>query len=210
MNTLLYLQASPREGRSHSRFVADALVEQYRQTHPGDGVTTLDVFKAALPPFDGCAVQAKYAILHGQKHSAEEAAAWRAVETLIADFKGADKYVFAVPMWNFGIPYRLKQYFDLIVQPGYTFSFTPEEGYKGLVTGKPAVIVSARGGEYGDGPESAGYDFQKRYVEHLLRFIGFTSIRTILVEPTLMGGPDGAEQARAAALERARAIAAEL
>ena len=52
-------------------------------------------------------------------------------------------------MWNFGIPYILKHYIDLIVQPGLTFSFSPSEGYKGLVTGKPVTVVYARGGAYG-------------------------------------------------------------
>ena len=61
--------------------------------------------------------------------------------TKIAEhFKSADKYVFSLPMWNFGIPYKLKHFIDVLVQPGLTFSFSPETGYKGLVTGKPAVV----------------------------------------------------------------------
>ncbi len=151
MATVLYIKASPRGGRSHSLAVADAFVETYRAAHPGDEVKTLDVFKADLPAFDGLAVQAKYTILHGQKHTAEELAAWQAVEAVIAEFKAADKYVFAVPMWNFGIPYRLKQYLDLLIQPGYTFSYSPEKGYTGLVTGKPVFVAYARGGEYPEG-----------------------------------------------------------
>ena len=61
-------------------------------------------------------------------------------------FKSADKYLVSLPMWNFSIPYKLKQYIDLLVHRGLTFSFTPEGGYKGLVTGKPLVAVYARGG----------------------------------------------------------------
>ena len=57
----------------------------------------------------------------------------------IEQFVNADKFLLAIPMWNFGIPYRLKQYLDVILQPGYTFSFSPETGYSGLVTGKPAA-----------------------------------------------------------------------
>ena len=41
------------------------------------------------------------------------AADGESVETLIADFTAADKYVLATPMWNFGVPYRLKHYIDL-------------------------------------------------------------------------------------------------
>lgn len=207
MATLLYVKASPRGERSHSVAVADAFVEAYRAAHPGDMVKTLDVFEADLPPFDGLALQAKYTILHGHKHAPEELAAWRAVEAIIAEFKAADKYVLAVPMWNFGIPYRLKHYLDLIIQPGYTFSYDPAKGYTGLVTGKPAFIAYARGGEYPDGTPYATYDFQKKYLELALGFIGFTGIRSLVVEPTLMGGPEVAAKKTSEAIAMAREIA---
>jgi FMN-dependent NADH-azoreductase len=207
MSKLLYIQASPRVGRSHSIAVADAFVKSYREKNPKDEVVTLDIFKASLPPFDGLAVQAKYTILHGQKHSREELDAWKAVETIIEEFKSANKYVMAVPMWNFGIPYRLKQYIDIIVQPGYTFSYTPQEGYKGLVPGKPVLIAYARGGEYPSGADYEAFDLQKRYLDLILGFMGFTDIRSIVVEPTLLGGPEVAKAKREAAIEQAKQMA---
>ncbi|HUT32329.1 MAG TPA: NAD(P)H-dependent oxidoreductase [Planctomycetota bacterium] len=208
MASLLYIKASPRGSRSHSLAVADAFVEAYRAAHPGDEVKTLDLFKANLPPFDGLAVQAKYTILHGQKHTPEELAAWRPVEAVVAEFKSADKYVLAVPMWNFGIPYRLKHYLDVLIQPGYTFSFDPAKGYSGLVTGKPVFVAYARGGEYTEGTPGEAYDFQKKYLELALGFIGFTEIKSVVVEPTLMGGPDVAAAKQAEAIAKAKALAA--
>ncbi len=207
MSKLLYIQGSPRQDRSHSRAVAGAFVEAYREADPEDEIETLDIFKMDLPAFDGLAIQAKYALLSGKEHSEEELAAWKPVEEVINQFKSADKYVIAVPMWNFGIPYRLKQYIDIIVQPGHTFSFTPEEGYKGLVTGNPVLAIYARGGEYAEDSDFAAYDLQKRYMEVVLGFIGFTDIRSIVVEPTLMGGPDTATAKREAAIAEAREIA---
>ena len=103
----------------------------------------------------------------------------------IADhFKSADKYLVSLPMWNFSIPYRLKHYIDLLVHRGLTFSFTPEEGYKGLVTGKPLVAVYARGGAYSPGSGAESWDQQSTYLRHIFGFIGFTDIREIFVEPT--------------------------
>lgn len=40
-------------------------------------------------------------------------------------FAAADAYLFSVPMWNAGVPYALKQWIDIISQPGWLFSFTP-------------------------------------------------------------------------------------
>ena len=207
MIKLLYIQASPRRERSYSIAVADAFVDAYKEVNPEDKVVALDLFTKDLPEFDGPALQAKYTILHGLEHSEEELAAWRGVEAVIEEFKSADKYVMAVPMWNFHLPYRLKHYIDLLAQPTYTFSFSPEEGYKGLVTGKPVFIAYSRGGEYAQGSEAEAFDFQTKYLEFFLGFIGFTDIRTVVVEPTLAGGPEVGQEKRREAIAKAKEMA---
>jgi FMN-dependent NADH-azoreductase len=190
MSRLLYIQASPRGQRSHSVAVADAFVEAFEQKHPDDEIVILNVFDASIPNFDGLAVQAKYTILHGKPHSQPEQQVWKDVEQVIEQFTSADKYVLAVPMWNFSIPYRLKQYIDLLVQPGYTFSYSEDTGYQGLVSGKPILVVFARGGEYPPGSEAEAFDQQTKYIELIFGFMGVTDIRPVFVEPTLQGGPD--------------------
>ena len=190
MAKLLYIQCSPRGQRSKSIQVADAFVEAYKARNPKDTVEVLNLFEFPLPAFDGPVVQGKYNIMHGKPHTAQEKKAWDEVVGIIDHFKSADKYVFAIPMWNFGIPYRLKQYIDIIVQPTYTFAVS-EAGYEGLVKGKPALVVLARGGAY-SGP-AEGYDQQKRYLDQILNFIGCTRIEHMLVEPTLNSTPEAVE-----------------
>ncbi len=207
MSKLLYIQASPRIQRSHSIAVADAFVAAYEQERAEDEIVTLNLFEASLPNFDGLAVQAKYTIMHGQSHSDEELQVWKNVERVIEQFTSADKYVLAVPMWNFGIPYRLKQYIDILVQPGYTFSYSEDKGYEGLVVGKPVLVVYARGGEYPPGSEAEAYDMQSKYVALILGFMGFKDVRSVVVEPTLQGGPDAAKTRVREAIERAKEMA---
>ncbi len=207
MSKLLYIQASPRGQRSHSIAVADVFIGAYEQKHPDDEIVTLNVFDASIPNFDGLAVQAKYKILHGQAHSKEELQVWKNVVKVIEQFTSADKYVLAVPMWNFGIPYRLKQYIDLLVQPGYTFSYSEDTGYKGLVAGKSMLAVSARGGEYPPGSGTEAFDLQTKYIELIFGFIGFKDIRSVVLEPTLQGGPVVTEAKRQEAVSKIKEIA---
>jgi len=185
MSTILYIKASPRTGRSHSVAVADAFIESYRRSHPDDKIKTIDIFREKLPAFDLLAVTAKYSI---------------------DEFKSADKYVLAVPMWNFSIPYRLKQYIDIIVQPGYTFSVKEDGGYEGLVKDKPVFIAYARGGEY-SADAAKTFDMQTKYLELILGFVGLSDIRSVIVEPTLAGDADVAKQKQAEAIEKAKQIA---
>lgn len=190
MSKLLYIESSPRKQRSASIEIANVFLHHYQENHPSDEIQTIDLWKKELPTFNGDVIDAKYAIMHNQSHTEAQRKAWRAVEQLIAEFKSADKYVISLPMWNFGIPYVLKHYIDLLVQPSYTFSFSPQEGYKGLVTGKPITLIYARGGAYKAGTEAAELDMQKKYMESILKFIGFTDIKSIVIEPTLSSSED--------------------
>ena len=106
-----------------------------------------------------------------------------------------------------GIPCKLKHFIDVLVQPGLAFSFMPEAGYKGLITVKPAVAIYARGGTYGPGSSSEGYDAQSTYFRQILGFIGFTDIKEIFVEPTL-AGPSAKDDAVAAGNQKAAELAA--
>lgn len=206
MPKLLYIESSPRKDRSVSIQVAREFLAAYRQSHPSDPVETLDLWAQPLPEFNGETINAKYAILHGLQHTEAQARAWSQVVETCRRFSSADKYLFSLPMWNFGIPYKLKHYIDVLTQPGLTFSYSPSEGYKGLVTGKPAAVVYARGGSYSAGSGAEGMDFQKSYFEMLLKFIGFTDIRPVVVDPTL-ADKGSVDKTIAGAKDAARAIA---
>jgi FMN-dependent NADH-azoreductase len=75
-----------------------------------------------------------------------------------------------------------------------------------MVTGKPALVVYARGGEYPAGSPMEGYDMQKKYMDIALGFMGFTNVKSIIVEPTL-AGPDVEAVKKTAAIAEARKLA---
>jgi len=209
MAKVLHIQTSPRSGQSYSIQVAQAFLDSYRQMHTGDAVETLDLATADLPAFDAPAAKAKYAVMGGQAPTGDAERKWAAIIKIIDHLKSADKLVLSSPMWNFGVPYRLKQYVDLITQPGLAFTVEKDGSYRGLITGRPALLVLARGGAYPAGSPMAAYDMQKPYLEGILRFIGFTDIRTIVIEPTLNSGPEVARQKADAAFAEARRAAAD-
>jgi FMN-dependent NADH-azoreductase len=208
MTNLLHIEASPRKERSHSIAVARAFVEAYSEARPRDVVETLDLWSHPLPEFDGDAIEAKYAVMHGAEHTEAQAAAWETVKAECRRITEADKLLFSVPMWNFGVPYKLKHFIDVVTQPGLAFTVTPDGGYQGLITGKPVAVVYSSGGQYAEGSPAHAYDHQKPYLEAWLRFIGLTDIRPLVVAPTLASA-DVVGSVRAATLDQARQIARE-
>ncbi len=207
MAKLLHILASPRV-ESYSTRVAKAFLDSYRQARPEDRVEVLDLFQADIPPFHAPQAKAKYAVAAGQVPRDEAEAAWQPVVRTINHFREFDKYVLSSPMWNFGIPYRLKQYIDVIVQPSLTVAFSPEKGYMGLVTGKPLMLILARGGVYSTGDPRETFDFQETYLRGIFGFIGFTDIRTVTIQGT-MQGPEQVEAATRRAIAEASSAAEE-
>jgi len=208
MATLLHIEASPRKTRSASIEVARAFLDAYRRAHPDDRVVTLDLWRLDLPEFDGDALDAKYAGIAGSERTPAQAAAWARITELARPLREADKLVFSLPMWNFGIPYKLKHYIDVVSQKDLLFTFD-ERGLNGLLGGKKALAIYARGVDFQ--PESstpaASWDLQAGYMDIWFRFTGITDVTSLRIEKTLYG-PDADRAARAAACAEAAALAA--
>lgn len=185
MTRLLHISASPRGEASESLGLATAFLDTYRQANPGVDVEHFDLWDGTLPEFGPAAAKAKMDVFAGVEPSGEGVAAWAAAKATFARFDAADRYLFSVPMWNSGVPYVLKQFIDVVSQPGMVFGFDPVTGYEGLLTGKKAAVIYT-GAVWGDdrGPEF-GSDFQKPFFEGWLRWAGIDDITSVRFQPNL-------------------------
>jgi FMN-dependent NADH-azoreductase len=206
MTKILYIQASPRGAESKSIQVADAYLAELRLGNPGLQTDVIELWQEDLPQFDGDKAAAKMAVMGGSLTDGQ-AATWDQVTKIANRFIAADRYLFAVPMWNGGIPYRLKQYIDIIHQPGLLWGLDPQTGYFGLLKNKHATVVLTSGAYSPTMPTPAfGTDHHSTYVRDWLEQAGVIAIDELRFQPTLLtADPDGAaEHARREAVDLAR------
>ncbi|WP_433219395.1 FMN-dependent NADH-azoreductase [Dactylosporangium sp. CS-047395] len=197
MSKLLHISASPRGARSESLALARDFLDVYRELHPDDEVDEWDLWDGTLPEFGPAAATAKMDVFAGLTPTGPGARAWDAARAAFARFAAADKYLFSVPMWNAGVPYILKQFIDVVSQPGMVFGFDGTLGYSGLVTGRKAAVVYTSA-VYGEGRGPAfGADFQAPYFEGWLRWAGITDITPVEFRPNL--ATDAVDERRARA-----------
>lgn len=203
MSRILFVTSSPRGAASLSTKVATALVDRLQAQSPGATIVHRDLAAQPLPHIgeDFLAAQA----LAAEARSPAQQAALALSDTLVQELFAADTIVIASAMINFGLASTLKSWFDYLLRAGVTFRYD-ETGVHGLVGGKKAYLVEARGGVYSDGPAKA-FDFQEPYLRHLLGFMGVTDIESIAVEGVAYG-PDVAEKAVAGALDKVSTITA--
>ncbi len=147
---------------------------------------------------DGVAVTHRDVVANALPHLAiEELGAWqtpadeRTVEQqalaahsdeLLAELRANDVLVLAVPMYNLGIPSQLKAWFDRVLRAGETFRYT-ENGPQGLIEGKRAIILAARGGQYA-GTE---FDSQTPHLKTMLGLMGISDVEVVFAEGLNMG-----------------------
>ena len=139
----------------------------------GGKVIVRDLAKEPVPHLDAARFSAFLA--KPGARTPEQQAVVDYSDALIAELEAADTIVIGLPMYNFGIPSTLKSYFDHIARAGVTFKYT-DKGSVGLLTGKKAYLVVARGGVYGDAHAHT------TYVRDFLAFIGIADVECIYAE----------------------------
>lgn len=203
MSKVLHVIATPRGEDSRTLKVTEAFFEGLENNDPDCRVDTLDVTKEELPQMTVKAVNGKYVLLGGKDLPEDLKPAWAGIIKHIERFLSADGYVISSPMWNFSVPYYLKHYIDVILQPGYLFRYT-EKGPEGLVKNKKMIIITSRGGDYSLDSPFHSYDFQEPYLRAVFGLAGVTDITFINSQPMDSLGPETQRQKIDAAREIAK------
>jgi FMN-dependent NADH-azoreductase len=173
--TILQINSSLYSGNGQSSRLADELVAALRAQNPGAELVVRDLAKEPVPHLDEKRFQAF--VTKKDLRSEEQKAIVAYSDTLIDELRRADVIVLGLPMYNFGVSSQLKSWIDHIARAGETFTYS-EKGPAGLLTGKKAYVVAARGGLYAGSPA----DTQTAYVRLLLGFLGIADVEFVYAE----------------------------
>ena len=163
---LLHLDTSALGTNSVTRELTAAVVARWQDAHADLTAEYRDLDTDPLPH------------LTGRSLAKADPAQAEADEATLQQFLDADVVVIGAPFYNFSIPSTLKAWIDRVAVAGRTFRYT-EAGPEGLAGGKKVVIVSGRGGQYGD---SSPADFQEAYLRQVFGFIGVTDLEIVRAE----------------------------
>lgn len=173
MSRVLVIESSARQEGSVSRQLTAEFLARWKAAHPNDEIVVRDLANEPVPHLDidllgGWTKPAE------QQSEAEKAALARS-ERLTGELLGADVLVLAAPMYNFAIPSTLKAWLDHVLRAGVTFKYT-ENGPQGLLSGKRAFVLTARGGIYAGSP----LDHQEPYLRQALgSSVSMTSVSSM-------------------------------
>ena len=184
---ILHIVATPRDRESRTLKVSSAFLDAIKKRYADLKVDELNVFIEKIPELTVKRLDGKYVLLGGKDLTPELEKAWEGIIAHINRFLSADAYIVSSPMWNFGIPYELKHYIDVILQPKYLFRYTAS-GPEGLVKGKKMVVITSRGGDYSPASSFHAYDLQEPYLRAAFGFVGLTDMTFINAQPWMPWG----------------------
>lgn len=207
MSKLLYVKASPRGDKSVSIQIANEFVSSYKESHKDSTVEEVELWNAGLPEFDGDSSAAKMSFFGESPMSSKQKACYKRMMEIFEQFNSADEYIFAIPLWNFGIPYKLKQYVDILTMPGTLFDFDPEKGYIGLLKGKKATAVYTAAILMPGLSKSYGSDHATEHFTDWLNFAGVEDVTNIWFYGNKMLAGEDREKELKKAIDKVRAAA---
>ncbi|HBZ93908.1 MULTISPECIES: FMN-dependent NADH-azoreductase [unclassified Pseudomonas] len=181
MSRVLVIESSARQQGSVSRELTQQFIANWQAAHPADQIQVRDLALEPVPHLDATLLGG-WMTPSEQQSEAEKAALARSNQ-LTDELLAADVLVLAAPMYNFAIPSTLKAWLDHVLRAGVTFKYT-ETGPQGLLTGKRAFVLTARGGIYA----GSGLDHQEPYLRQALAFIGIHDVQFIHAEGLNLGG----------------------
>lgn len=195
MSTIFRLDASIRDAGSVTRALADSLQASLVADLGQAAITRRDIGLSPLPSTAwASAVFGPYVPL--EQRSAQQTEGIALATTLADELIAADALIFAVPFYNFGVSQHFKAYVDiLLAEPRFAPGSTP------AIAGRPAQLVTARGGGYGPGSPRFGWDHGTAWYRRVLEDIWQLDLEVIECELTLADVTPAMEGLRGLAAE---------
>ncbi|WP_138901656.1 FMN-dependent NADH-azoreductase [Streptomyces albidochromogenes] len=212
MSTLLHLDSSAERTASRSRAITAAFHAAFRAARPGNAVVRRDLHADPLPHLADASLH--WAAGLRPAGASPEPAAEQLQRRLIDELLAADVLLIGVPLYNYSLPSSVKAWLDHVHVPGQT---APSALSGAALAGRPAVLVTSRGGDYDTGSVNEGRDHATPVLELILGeemgmcvtviSAGLTLAASV---PALAGQVERGERQYAHALRQARDLGAGL
>lgn len=188
MNRLLYISANPKpEDLSASKTVARELVSRIQKKYQEIKTEEVDLYKDHIPQLKHSYFAGRSAIISDEarkKLPPEEQQEVQRIVALCDQFRSADVYVLAAPMWSLSFPAPVKEYIDCVVQAGKTIEFEGDKPH-GLLDSHARVFIYVQSsGAHIPWLIRPALNKGLNYVHDVMRFVGISRFEELLVDGT--------------------------
>ncbi|MED1382390.1 FMN-dependent NADH-azoreductase [Bacillus mycoides] len=193
MNKTLIINAHPKvdDTSSVSIKVLNHFLVSYKELIPNnETIEQINLYDDVVPMIDNTVLSAWEKQGNGQKLTAEEQKVTERMSEILQQFKSANTYVIVLPLHNFNIPSKLKDYMDNIMIARETFKYT-ETGSVGLLKdGRRMLVIQASGGIYTNDDWYTEVEYSHKYLKAMFNFLGIEDYQIVRAQGTAVLDPN--------------------
>ncbi|WNC12224.1 NAD(P)H-dependent oxidoreductase [Brevibacillus brevis] len=174
MEKLLVINAHPNvdSDTSVSLQVLHHFLETYKKMNPEGPIEQIDLYREHIPCIDRTYLSLQEKKKKGERLTEEEQVLDSRMREILHQFKSAKKYVIAMPLHNFNIPSKLKDYIDNILIPKETYAFTDKGSVGLLYDGRNVLVIQASSAIYTNQDWYTEVEYSHKFLQSIFNFMG--------------------------------------
>ncbi|MDP1471806.1 NAD(P)H-dependent oxidoreductase [Priestia megaterium] len=193
MSKTLLINAHPKvdDTSSYSLKVFAHFLKSYKELIPeSETIEQIDLYSDVVPMVDKTVLSAWEKQRNGQELTNQEKEVTDRMNDVLQQFKNANTYVIVLPLHNFNVPSKLKDYMDNILIARETFKYT-ETGSVGLLKdGRKMLVIQASGSVYTNNDWYTEVEYSYKYLKSMFNFLGIEDFQMIRVQGTALLDPN--------------------
>lgn len=193
MNQTLIINAHPKidDTSSVSLQVFNHFLKAYKELIPdSEVIEQINLYSDVVPMIDKTVLSAWEKQRKEQELTTPEQKLMGRMSEILQQFKSANTYVIVLPLHNFNIPSKLKDYMDNIMIARETFKYT-ENGSVGLLKdGRRMLVIQASGSIYTNDDWYTEVDYSNKYLKSMFNFLGIEDYQIIRAQGTALLEPN--------------------
>lgn len=187
MSKTLIINAHPKidDMSSVSIQVFNYFLKTYKELiHSSETLEQIDLYRDVVPMLDKTVFSAWEKLQDNKMLTNVEQKVTERMTEILKQFKSAKTYVIVLPLHNFNIPSKLKDYMDNILIARETFKYT-ETGSVGLLNdGRKVLVIQASGAIYTNDDWYNEVEYSYKYLKSMFNFIGIEDFQIIRAQGT--------------------------
>jgi FMN-dependent NADH-azoreductase len=193
MNKTLIINAHPKVDDifSVSLQVFNHFLKAYKELIPdSEAIEQINLYSDEVPMIDKTVLSAWEKQRKEQELTSQEQKVTERMSEILNQFKSANTYIIVLPLHNFNIPSKLKDYMDNILIARETFKYT-ENGSVGLLNdGRRMLVIQASGSIYTNNDWYTEVDHSPKYLKSMFNFLGIEDYQIIRAQGTALLEPN--------------------
>ncbi|MFP9120352.1 FMN-dependent NADH-azoreductase [Bacillus velezensis] len=193
MSKTLIINAHPKvdDTSSYSLRVMNHFLEAYKELIPeSEELEQINLYSDDVPMIDKTVLSAWDKAGNGEELTSDEQKVTGRMTEVLKQFKSAKTYVIVLPLHNFNIPSKLKDYMDNIMITRETFKYTDTGSVGLLKDGRRMLVIQASGSIYTNDDWYEEVEYSNKYLKSMFNFLGIEDYQIIRVQGTALLSPE--------------------